>query len=97
MTRAEEVQRYADAIMVIIKEARTPARFPAAFVPGTNSMSASTSATITGWPGCRWAPVRPAFGTLCTMRLAGGWPERKVTHSGQPRGMCRRQWLMAAG
>jgi hypothetical protein len=82
MTNAEDVQRYADAIMAMIEEDQDTGQVPAAFVPGTNSMKAWTLAIITGWPGChRGAATRLTGGTLSTMRSAGALPEHKVACS----------------
>lgn len=91
MTRAEDVQRYADVIMAMIKEDQGTGQVPRGVCSWDDSMTASMPAIITGWLRCRRASARrPACGTPCTMRLAGAWPEHKVTHSGQPGGAYRR-------
>ena len=79
MTDTNQVRRYADAIMTLIKEDQTPGRFPATSVPGTNSMTAWTPKTITGRPSCQPEPLRRSTCVLLsTMRSAGALPHHTV-------------------
>ena len=73
MTDTNEMRRYADAIMTLIKEDQDAGQVPATFVPGTNSMTAWTPKIITGRPSCQPEPPMPS-----TMKSAGALPHHKV-------------------